>query len=64
MSWGPGYGQDDSQRELIRLRKENDELKLKFAEAKAALEPFAKFACDEPCQCHNCVARATLRGLP
>jgi len=25
-----------------------------------ALEPFAKFACDEPCDCHNCEARAAL----
>lgn len=26
----------------------------------AALKPFAKFACDEPCECHNCRARALL----
>ena len=26
----------------------------------AALEPFAKFACDEPCECNNCKARAAL----
>lgn len=25
-----------------------------------ALEPFAKFACDEPCECNNCKARAAL----
>lgn len=23
----------------------------------AALQPFANFACNEPCQCHNCRAR-------
>ena len=26
-----------------------------------ALEPFAKFACDEPCDCFNCIARAALK---
>ena len=25
-----------------------------------ALEPFAKFACDEPCGCNNCRARAAV----
>lgn len=25
-----------------------------------ALEPFAKFACDEPCKCNNCRARAAI----
>ncbi len=25
-----------------------------------ALRPFANFACDEPCDCHNCRARAAI----
>lgn len=25
-----------------------------------ALEPFANYACDEPCDCHNCIARDAL----
>lgn len=25
-----------------------------------ALEPFAKFACDPPCDCHNCKARSAI----
>lgn len=25
-----------------------------------ALRPFAKFACDVPCECHNCRARAVI----
>ncbi len=26
----------------------------------SALEPFSNYACDEPCECHNCKARAAL----
>jgi hypothetical protein len=25
-----------------------------------ALRPFANYACDEPCECHNCRARAAI----
>lgn len=27
----------------------------------AALRPFANYACDEPCGCHNCIARAVIK---
>jgi hypothetical protein len=30
------------------------------AELEDALRPFANYACDEPCNCHNCRARALL----
>ena len=32
----------------------------RMRELEAALEPFAKFACDPPCGCHNCKARELL----
>lgn len=28
-----------------------------------ALRPFANYACDEPCDCHNCQARSALTKL-
>ena len=36
------------------------ELLTENARLRGALEPFAHFACDPPCDCHNCVARAAL----
>lgn len=29
---------------------------------RGALGPFANYACPEPCDCHNCKARAALKG--
>jgi len=37
-----------------------DELERENAELREVLKPFALFACDEPCDCHNCRARALL----
>jgi hypothetical protein len=33
----------------------------RVARLEEALRPFANYACDEPCNCHNCIARAALR---
>jgi hypothetical protein len=38
-----------------RLEKENERLR-------EALRPFANYACDPPCGCHNCVAKAAASG--
>lgn len=32
----------------------------KISKLKAALQPFANYACDPPCGCHNCIAKAAL----
>ena len=36
----------------------------RLEEVESALRPFAKFACDPPCEgpCHNCRARQALNG--
>jgi hypothetical protein len=28
-----------------------------------ALQPFANYACDPPCGCHNCIAKKTIESL-
>lgn len=45
---------------LDNLESENRRLRAINAELVAALKPFAQFACDPPCECHNCIARAAL----
>jgi len=35
----------------------------RIAKLEAALKPFANYACDPPCGCHNCVARDLLAGI-
>lgn len=42
---------DDALARITALEAENGKLK-------AALQPFANYACDPPCGCHNCEARA------
>jgi hypothetical protein len=39
---------------------EYDTLRDSVAKLRASLKPFAAFACDEPCDCHNCKARSVL----
>ena len=43
-----------------RAEDERDRLRADNAELVKALEPFAKFACDEQNNCFNCIARAAL----
>lgn len=45
---------------LTAAEAERDALRARVAGLEAALKPFANFACDEPCQCNNCIARALL----
>ena len=35
----------------------------KRADRLAACRPFARFACDPPCSCHNCKARTTIASV-
>ena len=35
-------------------------LEKRVAALEAGLRPFANYACDPPCECHNCKARALL----
>jgi hypothetical protein len=44
---------DDPAAALVALVNENQALR-------EALAPFAKFACDPPCGCHNCIILAAL----
>jgi hypothetical protein len=39
---------------------EVDTLKQQRDELLEALRPFANYACDEPCKCHNCQARSVI----
>ena len=48
------------ERSLTAAEAERDALRARVAGLEAALKPFANFACDEPCQCNNCIARALL----
>lgn len=47
-------------RSLTAAETDRDALRARVAGLEAALKPFANFACDEPCQCNNCIARALL----
>jgi hypothetical protein len=42
----------------------HEKLLARVSRLEAALKPFAKFACDEPCDCHNCRAREALKEQP
>ncbi len=37
-------------------------LRAEVERLRGALGPFANYACPEPCDCHNCKARAALKG--
>ena len=41
---------EDHAETVQQLQRDNERLT-------AALKPFANYACDEPCNCHNCIAR-------
>ena len=43
-----------------KLEQEIVTLELKRAALIAALQPFANFACDLPCDCYNCIARRAI----
>ena len=49
--------------EVAALRFEAEALKAKLAKCVGALRPFAGYACEPPCGCHNCVARDALNGV-
>jgi len=45
---------------LAALKEEQAE----NAKMREALEPFANYACDPPCGCHNCIAKSALERKP
>lgn len=46
--------------EVIGLQADTENQGKIIGELQTALEPFANYACDKPCDCHNCKARAAL----
>lgn len=46
-----------SQEFLIMMNRNQFEM---IGKLKAALKPFANYACDPPCGCHNCKAKEAL----
>jgi hypothetical protein len=51
---------EDGAARIQELEFENDYVAEIISKLKDALEPFANYACDPPCGCHNCIAKEVL----
>ena len=62
---GQHYSVDDGNIECPFCATARDEPEgARAARLRKALKPFANYACDPPCGCHNCEARAALTAEP